>query len=62
MVAFGEDEWTAYRKQMIAETERFVEWGLRNPDLIKWIPAKPVQTGGFPQKIADWFYHTVFRG
>ena len=59
-MAFGEDEWTAYRKEMLAETERFIEWGLRNPDRVHWIPAKPMGSGTFPRKVADWFYTSVF--
>jgi len=57
----GEDEWSVYRRQMLAETEQFIEWGLRNPELVKWIPAKPVNTGRFPGKVAEWFYNTVFK-
>ena len=45
---------------MIAETERFIEWGLRHPELVNWIPAKPVGAGGFPASVSRWFYHTVF--
>ena len=60
MAVFGEDEWTAYRKRMLAETERFIEWGLRNPDKVCWIPSKPIHNGGFPHKVAAWFYTNVF--
>lgn len=47
---------------MLAETERFIEWGLRHPELVNWIPAKPVGAGGFPVAVAQWFYRTVFSG
>ena len=56
----SEETWVEYRKRMLAETERFIEWGLRHPELVTWIPAKRVATGGFPRKVADWFYLTVF--
>lgn len=44
---------------MLAETSRFIEWGLRHPELVVWIPAKPVDAGGFPQRVAEWFWGTV---
>jgi hypothetical protein len=44
---------------MIAETERFIDWGLRHPDQVTPIPFKPVGQGGFPQEAADWFYSIV---
>ena len=47
---------------MLAETEAFIEWGLRHPELVNWIPAKRVGAGGFPRTVANWFYQTVFVG
>lgn len=58
----SEDIWALHRQRMLAETERFIEWGLRRPEDVVWIPAKPIDRGGFPRKVADWFYDTVFRG
>ena len=60
MAQTGEDNWQIYRRKMLAETERFIEWGLRNPTLVNWIPAKKVDARGFPKKVTDWFYQTVF--
>ncbi|NLF32751.1 MAG: hypothetical protein GX591_17900 [Planctomycetes bacterium] len=60
MKAFDEQEWLAYRRKMIAETERFIEWGLKHPDLVTWIPSKPVNQGGYPRRVATWFYSVVF--
>ena len=60
MAQTGEDNWQVYRRQILAETERFIEWGLRNPGLVNWIPAKKMDGRGFPQKVTDWFYQTVF--
>lgn len=61
MRAFDKQDWVAYRREMIAETERFIEWGLKHPELVTWIPSKPVDQEGYPRRIASWFYSTVFR-
>ena len=58
----GEDSWQSYRRKMLAETEHFIEWGLRHPELVNWIPAKLEGTGRFPRKVTNWFYQTVFSG
>jgi hypothetical protein len=52
----GEESWRAYQREMLAETERFIDWGLRHPDQVTPIPLKPVGEGGFPKEVADWFY------
>jgi hypothetical protein len=44
---------------MLAETSRFIEWGLRHPDLVVRIPAKPVDEGGWPGGISKFFWGTV---
>ena len=49
-------DWQEYRRQMLEETSRFIEWGLRNPHLVVWIPAKPADKGGFPRQVAAWFW------
>jgi hypothetical protein len=41
---------------MLEETSRFIEWGLKHPELVSWIPAKPVDQGGFPRRVAEWFW------
>lgn len=53
------ESWDEHRRRMLAETSRFIEWGLRHPELVFWIPAKPVEQGGFPRAVADWFWGTV---
>ena len=53
------ETWAEYRQQMLAETSRFIEWGLRNPHLVVRIPAKPVEEGGFPRIVSEWFWTTV---
>jgi hypothetical protein len=47
------------RQRMLAETSRFIEWGLRHPDLVVRIPAKPEDEGGWPGGIAKLFWSTV---
>jgi len=56
------ENWEAYRRRLVAETERFIEWGLKHPEQVNWIPAKPMTDGGFPRKVASWFYQTVLTG
>jgi len=56
----GLDKWELYRRQMVAETERFIEWGLRHGDRVNWIPTRPATDGGFPPRVGRWFYQTVF--
>lgn len=53
------ESWHQYRSRMLAETSRFIEWGLRHPELVTWIPAKIVGQGGFPRQVADWFWQAV---
>ncbi len=59
-VRYGQREtWQEYRHRLLAETSRFIEWGLRHPEQVTWIPAKPVGEGGFPQAVAEWFWGAV---
>ena len=51
--------WDEYRRQMLAETSRFIEWGLKHPELVIEIPAKPVGEGGFPKQVGEWFWGVV---
>ena len=51
--------WDEYRRRMLAETARFIEWGLANPDKVARIPIKPVGQGGFPAQVGEWFWATV---
>ena len=58
-MAYRRESWEQYRKHMLEETSRFIEWGLHHPDEIIEIPAKPVGDGGFPSEVANWFWTTV---
>jgi hypothetical protein len=53
------ETWEEYRRRMIRQTERFIEFGLRHPELVIEIPAKPLGQGGFPKKVAEWFWAMV---
>jgi len=55
----GGEYWADYRKQMLAETSRFIEWGLQHPEEVTWIPARPADDDGFPAGVADWYWTTV---
>lgn len=59
MTAVGADTWQTYRQRMLDETSRFIEWGLRHPELVMWIPVKPADRGGFPQRVGEWFWGAV---
>jgi hypothetical protein len=54
-----EQDWQEYRRKMLEETGRFIEWGLAHPERVIWIPSKPVEKGGYPQQVAEWFWATV---
>lgn len=53
------ESWADYRRRMLRETERFIEWGLRHPDKIVRIPIKPVSRGSFPRQVGEWFWNAV---
>lgn len=59
MVRLRDKSWDEYHREMIRETEQFIEFGLNHPDLIIEIPSKPVGQGGWPKQVADWFWGTV---
>ena len=47
---------------MLDETSRFIEWGLRHPELVVEIPIKRVGQGGWPTPVAEWFWSVVLAG
>jgi len=56
----AKETWDQYRKRMLDETARFIEWGLRHPELVVEIPVKPADdTSGFPKGVGRWFWATV---
>lgn len=44
------------RQRMLDETARFIEWGLRNPDKVEWIPKHPVGRGVFSERAKTIFW------
>lgn len=54
-----QESWDQYRRQMLEETSRFIEWALRHQDLMIEIPAKPADDGGFPAEVGQWFWTAV---
>lgn len=59
MTSAGNESWYEYHRQMLAETSRFIEWGLQHPEEVTWIPAKPAEGGGFPSRVSEWYWGTV---
>jgi hypothetical protein len=53
------ETWEEYRSRMLRETGRFIEWGLRHPEMVIEIPSKPAGENGFPVKVAQWFWGVV---
>jgi len=53
------ETWQQHRRRMLDETSRFIEWGLKHPDLVIGIPSKPVGEGGFPKGVGEWFWGIV---
>lgn len=53
------ESWDTYRRQMLDETSRFIEWGLRHPEEVIDIPVKPADEGGFPAQVGQWFWTVV---
>lgn len=48
-----------YRRRILRDTERFIEWGLRNPDKVIEIPAKRIDKQAFPSEVGRWFWNVV---
>ena len=53
------ESWDIYRRRMLEETSRFIEWGLHHPDEVIEIPVKPADEGGFPAQVGQWFWAVV---
>ena len=53
------ESWEQYRRRMLDETSRFIEWGLKHPELVIEIPVKPADDGGFPPRVGEWFWTVV---
>lgn len=53
-------EWDDHRRRMIAETSAFIEWGLANPEKVRWIPTKRVGDGRFSREMQIAFWGGMF--
>jgi len=51
--------WEHTRREMIAETEVFINDALDHPDHAVIIPTIPVGSGCFPKGMASYFWHRV---
>ena len=59
MARNSRESWSEYRQRMLRETSRFIEWGLKHPELVREMPVKRVGDGGFPRQAADWFWNAA---
>ena len=49
------------RRRMIAETSAFIEWGLRHPEQVRWIPRQKVGSGRpFTRRMSLVFWYPLF--
>jgi hypothetical protein len=49
-----------WRQRMLDETGRFIEWGLKNPEKVEWIPMHPVTRGArFSERLKNTFWSLV---
>ncbi len=49
------------RQRMIEETNQFIAWGLKHPELVKWIPRRTVgQSSTFSRTLQMVFWTPVF--
>ncbi len=46
---------------MLDETARFIEWGLKHPEQIHWIPMAPVGKVRFSNRLKQAFYTLLLR-
>ncbi len=50
-----------WRQTMLDDTSRFIEWGLRHPENVEWIPKHPVGKGVFPERLKNVFWTLVLN-
>ena len=54
-----EETYEQWRSRMLAETVRFIEWGLQNPEKVEWIPRHRVGQGAFSDRVKTMFWTLV---
>ena len=50
-----------WRQRTLAETGRFIEWGLTHPEKVGWIPRHPVGRGAFTERMKTAFWTLILR-
>jgi hypothetical protein len=50
-----------WRQSLLDDTARFIEWGLRHPENVEWIPQHPVGKGAFPERLKNIFWTLVLN-
>ena len=48
-----------WRQRMLDDTARFIEWGLKHPDKVEWIPRHRVGAGVFSDRVKNIFWALV---
>lgn len=47
------------RRQMVDETSQFIDWGLKHPERVRWIPTRRVGSGNFNRTMQLVFWTPV---
>jgi hypothetical protein len=55
-----DENFEQFRRRMLADTSRFIEWGLKHPDKVEWIPRHRVGASAFPERVKAIFWNLVF--
>ena len=55
----ADEPFEQWRQRMLADTGRFIEWGLANPDKVEWIPRHQVGRGAFSERVKHLFWMLV---
>jgi len=50
-----------WRQRTLAETSRFIEWGLAHPEKVEWIPRHPVGRGAFTERMKSVFWTLILQ-
>ena len=59
---FRPDEtYEQWRQRLLDETSQFIEWGLKHPEQVRWIPMHPVGRSSFPERLKSIFWSVVLR-
>jgi hypothetical protein len=56
-----DESFQRWRERMLAETSRFIEWGLQHPEEVTWIPKHRVGAGRFTERLKNIFWTLALR-